>query len=148
MDVGSVDDTLPRHYGDSVSGWWIFLNKWVSSFFLYDQTLTRMRQIQPVLQSKCIVNDRGLFAAGLRIERQDTGRCKEGSTLSLPSHASPSEFPRRLNLIFNAARYWSIGSKVSIAPGADGTQSTSRRSGASRNLLKSLPLGLKLVVGL
>ena len=29
VDVGAVDDTSPRNYGDSVSGWWIFLNKWV-----------------------------------------------------------------------------------------------------------------------
>ncbi|ODO05143.1 lysophospholipase NTE1 [Cryptococcus wingfieldii CBS 7118] len=27
VDVGSVDDTSPRNYGDSVSGWWIFLNR-------------------------------------------------------------------------------------------------------------------------
>jgi len=27
VDVGSVDDTSPRNYGDSVSGWWIFINK-------------------------------------------------------------------------------------------------------------------------
>nr|ODN85379.1 lysophospholipase NTE1 [Cryptococcus depauperatus CBS 7841] len=27
IDVGSVDDTSPRNYGDSVSGWWIFLNR-------------------------------------------------------------------------------------------------------------------------
>ena len=29
VDVGSIDDTSPRNYGDSVSGWWIFLNKCV-----------------------------------------------------------------------------------------------------------------------
>jgi lysophospholipid hydrolase len=27
IDVGAIDDTSPRNYGDSVSGWWIFLNK-------------------------------------------------------------------------------------------------------------------------
>ena len=27
VDVGSVDDTSPRNCGDSVSGWWIFINK-------------------------------------------------------------------------------------------------------------------------
>ncbi|OCF45992.1 lysophospholipase NTE1 [Kwoniella heveanensis CBS 569] len=27
VDVGSIDDTSPRNYGDSVSGWWIFLNR-------------------------------------------------------------------------------------------------------------------------
>ena len=31
VDVGSVDDTSPRNYGDSVSGWWIFLNKYADS---------------------------------------------------------------------------------------------------------------------
>lgn len=27
VDVGSIDDTSPRDYGDSISGWWIFINK-------------------------------------------------------------------------------------------------------------------------
>lgn len=27
IDVGSVDDTSPRNYGDSVSGWWILINR-------------------------------------------------------------------------------------------------------------------------
>jgi lysophospholipid hydrolase len=27
VDVGSIDDTSPRNYGDSVSGWWIFINR-------------------------------------------------------------------------------------------------------------------------
>lgn len=27
VDVGSIDDNSPRNYGDSVSGWWIFINK-------------------------------------------------------------------------------------------------------------------------
>lgn len=34
VDVGSVDDTSPRNYGDSVSGWWIFINKWVDLILL------------------------------------------------------------------------------------------------------------------
>lgn len=25
VDVGAIDDTSPRNYGDSVSGWWILL---------------------------------------------------------------------------------------------------------------------------
>jgi lysophospholipid hydrolase len=27
-DVGSVDDTSSRDFGDSVSGWWVLLNRW------------------------------------------------------------------------------------------------------------------------
>ena len=27
VDVGGIDDTSPRNYGDSVSGWWILLNR-------------------------------------------------------------------------------------------------------------------------
>lgn len=27
VDVGAIDDTSPRNYGDSVSGWWILLNR-------------------------------------------------------------------------------------------------------------------------
>lgn len=28
VDVGSVDDTSPRQYGDSVSGWWLLISRW------------------------------------------------------------------------------------------------------------------------
>lgn len=28
VDVGSVDDTLPRNYGESVSGWYVLLQRW------------------------------------------------------------------------------------------------------------------------
>ncbi|KAI0964373.1 hypothetical protein AcW1_001208, partial [Taiwanofungus camphoratus] len=27
-DVGSIDDNSPRNFGDSVSGWWLFMNRW------------------------------------------------------------------------------------------------------------------------
>lgn len=27
VDVGSIDDTSARHYGDSVSGWWLAFNR-------------------------------------------------------------------------------------------------------------------------
>lgn len=28
VDVGSIDDTSPRFYGDTLSGWWVLLNRW------------------------------------------------------------------------------------------------------------------------
>lgn len=28
VDVGSVDDTSPRNYGESVSGWYLLLQRW------------------------------------------------------------------------------------------------------------------------
>lgn len=28
VDVGSIDDTSPRSYGDTLSGWWVVLNRW------------------------------------------------------------------------------------------------------------------------
>ena len=28
VDVGSVDDTDPRNYGESVSGWWLLVQRW------------------------------------------------------------------------------------------------------------------------
>ncbi|GAA5859717.1 hypothetical protein JCM8547_006997 [Rhodosporidiobolus lusitaniae] len=28
VDVGSVDDTSPRNYGETVSGWWLLLQRW------------------------------------------------------------------------------------------------------------------------
>ncbi|PFH52298.1 hypothetical protein AMATHDRAFT_57351 [Amanita thiersii Skay4041] len=27
-DVGSIDDNSPRSYGDTISGWWLLLNRW------------------------------------------------------------------------------------------------------------------------
>lgn len=27
VDVGAVDDTSPRHYGETLSGWWMLLNR-------------------------------------------------------------------------------------------------------------------------
>lgn len=28
VDVGSVDDTSPRNYGDTISGWLLLLQRW------------------------------------------------------------------------------------------------------------------------
>lgn len=28
VDVGGIDDNSPRNFGDTVSGWWILLNRW------------------------------------------------------------------------------------------------------------------------
>ncbi|SJX61311.1 related to NTE1-Serine esterase [Sporisorium reilianum f. sp. reilianum] len=28
VDVGSIDDTSPRAYGDTLSGWWVLFNRW------------------------------------------------------------------------------------------------------------------------
>ncbi|SNX82618.1 related to NTE1 - Serine esterase [Melanopsichium pennsylvanicum] len=28
VDVGAIDDTSPRAYGDTLSGWWVLLNRW------------------------------------------------------------------------------------------------------------------------
>jgi lysophospholipid hydrolase len=42
VDVGAVDDTSPRNYGDSVSGWWIFINK-LNPF--YERTVPSMTEI-------------------------------------------------------------------------------------------------------
>lgn len=38
VDVGSVDDTSPRDYGDSVSGWWIFFNRFEFKSTTYEPT--------------------------------------------------------------------------------------------------------------
>ena len=27
IDVSSIDDTTPQHYGDTLSGWWVLLNR-------------------------------------------------------------------------------------------------------------------------
>ncbi|EIW67695.1 hypothetical protein TREMEDRAFT_72160 [Tremella mesenterica DSM 1558] len=42
VDVGSVDDTSPRNYGDSVSGWWIFVNKFNP---FYQRTVLSMTEV-------------------------------------------------------------------------------------------------------
>ena len=28
VDVGAIDDTSARDYGESVSGWWVLINRW------------------------------------------------------------------------------------------------------------------------
>jgi predicted acylesterase/phospholipase RssA len=28
VDVGSIDDTSPRNFGDAVSGWWVLIMRW------------------------------------------------------------------------------------------------------------------------
>ncbi|KZT30963.1 patatin-domain-containing protein [Neolentinus lepideus HHB14362 ss-1] len=28
VDVGAIDDNSPRHFGDTVSGWWLLVNRW------------------------------------------------------------------------------------------------------------------------
>ena len=28
VDVGAIDDTSPQHFGESLSGWWVLLNRW------------------------------------------------------------------------------------------------------------------------
>lgn len=42
VDVGAVDDTSPRNYGDSVSGWWIFANKFNP---FYKRTVLSMTEV-------------------------------------------------------------------------------------------------------
>lgn len=27
-DVGSIDDNSPRNFGDTISGWWLLINRW------------------------------------------------------------------------------------------------------------------------
>ncbi len=36
VDVGSIDDTSPRVYGDSVSGWWLFIQRWATCLLIAD----------------------------------------------------------------------------------------------------------------
>ncbi|KAJ9115517.1 hypothetical protein QFC22_005277 [Naganishia vaughanmartiniae] len=45
IDVGSIDDTSPRNYGDSVSGWGILLNKYVHTlpYLVYDAYIVHRR---------------------------------------------------------------------------------------------------------
>ena len=52
VDVGAVDDTSPRNYGDSVSGWWIFLNKWVVTCLSFN-LLTDIGSIHFMSERSC-----------------------------------------------------------------------------------------------
>ena len=44
VDVGSVDDTSPRNYGESVSGWWLLLQRW--NPFAEQQQIPGITEIQ------------------------------------------------------------------------------------------------------
>lgn len=42
VDVGGLDDTSPRNYGDSVSGWWLLLNRFNP---FYKRTVLSMTEV-------------------------------------------------------------------------------------------------------
>lgn len=81
IDVGAIDDTSPRNYGDSVSGWWIFLNKCVRYMRL---KASFNNQVQPLLRAQSPLHDRdllsarivGLFLLSAQIRNAHTVACR------------------------------------------------------------------------
>ncbi|KAI8802399.1 hypothetical protein BJ742DRAFT_832941 [Cladochytrium replicatum] len=46
VDVGNVDDTSPIDYGDSLSGWWVILNRWFNPFPSAAKRVPQIAEIQ------------------------------------------------------------------------------------------------------
>lgn len=61
VDVGSIDDTSPRSYGDSVSGWWLFIQR-LNPFFKTNvpsmtEISSRLTYVSSVKQLEDVKND-------------------------------------------------------------------------------------------
>ncbi|KLT44470.1 patatin-domain-containing protein [Cutaneotrichosporon oleaginosum] len=61
VDVGSIDDTSPRVYGDSVSGWWLFIQRFNPFYKAVVPSMTeissRLTYVSSVKQLEDVKND-------------------------------------------------------------------------------------------
>ncbi|KDQ63191.1 hypothetical protein JAAARDRAFT_29203 [Jaapia argillacea MUCL 33604] len=90
VDVASTDDNSPRYFGDSVSGWWLLINRWnpfssarnipaipeIQSRLAYvssTKTLEEAKTMQGCLYMKMPVQDYGTLQFGKFEEIQDKG---------------------------------------------------------------------------
>ncbi|KAK4684591.1 lysophospholipid hydrolase, partial [Tremellales sp. Uapishka_1] len=76
VDVGSVDDTSPRNYGDSVSGWWIFLNRFNPFYERKVLSMTeissRLTYVSSVLTLGGVKNAPGILYMAMPVQQFDT----------------------------------------------------------------------------
>ncbi|WVQ85079.1 lysophospholipase NTE1 [Cryptococcus sp. DSM 104549] len=76
VDVGSIDDTSPRNYGDSVSGWWIFLNRFNPFFDMKVLSMTevssRLTYVSSVKTLEDVKTSPGCLYLAMPVQQFDT----------------------------------------------------------------------------
>ncbi|RSH91000.1 phosphatidylcholine and lysophosphatidylcholine phospholipase [Saitozyma podzolica] len=76
VDVGSIDDTSPRNYGDSVSGWWIFINRFNPFYERKVLSMTeissRLTYVSSVKTLEDVKNTPGCLYMAMPVQEFDT----------------------------------------------------------------------------
>ncbi|WVQ65631.1 lysophospholipase NTE1 [Kwoniella botswanensis] len=76
VDVGSIDDTSPRNYGDSVSGWWIFINRFNPFYERKVLSMTeissRLTYVSSVKTLEDVKNAPGCLYVAMPVQQFDT----------------------------------------------------------------------------
>ncbi|WWD18608.1 lysophospholipase NTE1 [Kwoniella shandongensis] len=76
VDVGSIDDTSPRNYGDSVSGWWIFVNRFNPFFqrkvLSMTEVSSRLTYVSSVKTLEEVKNAAGCLYLAMPVQQFDT----------------------------------------------------------------------------
>ncbi|WWC88526.1 lysophospholipase NTE1 [Kwoniella dendrophila CBS 6074] len=76
VDVGSIDDTSPRNYGDSVSGWWIFLNRFNPFYerkvLSMTEVSSRLTYVSSVKTLEDVKNAPGCLYVAMPVQQFDT----------------------------------------------------------------------------
>ncbi|GMK53516.1 hypothetical protein CspeluHIS016_0101020 [Cutaneotrichosporon spelunceum] len=107
VDVGSVDDTSPRVYGDSVSGWWLFIQRFnpfsKTTVPSMTEISSRLTYVSSVKQLDDVKNDPNCLYMVMPVQQFET--------LSGFKH-----FPEVRQIGYNAARTklqeWSLADKL------------------------------------
>ncbi|WWC62720.1 lysophospholipase NTE1 [Kwoniella dejecticola CBS 10117] len=76
VDVGSIDDTNPRNYGDSVSGWWIFINRFNPFYerkvLSMTEVSSRLTYVSSVKTLEDVKNAPGCLYVAMPVQQFDT----------------------------------------------------------------------------
>ncbi|WVW84836.1 lysophospholipase NTE1 [Kwoniella bestiolae CBS 10118] len=76
VDVGSIDDTSPRNYGDSVSGWWIFINRFNPFYerkvLSMTEVSSRLTYVSSVKTLEDVKNAPGCLYVAMPVQQFDT----------------------------------------------------------------------------
>nr|XP_019012887.1 lysophospholipase NTE1 [Kwoniella pini CBS 10737]OCF51668.1 lysophospholipase NTE1 [Kwoniella pini CBS 10737] len=76
VDVGSIDDTNPRNYGDSVSGWWIFINRFNPFYerkvLSMTEVSSRLTYVSSVKTLEEVKNAPGCLYIAMPVQQFDT----------------------------------------------------------------------------
>ncbi|KAK8858713.1 lysophospholipase NTE1 [Kwoniella newhampshirensis] len=76
VDVGSIDDNSPRNYGDSVSGWWIFANRFNPFYerkvLSMTEVSSRLTYVSSVKTLEEVKNAAGCLYLAMPVQQFDT----------------------------------------------------------------------------